>query len=836
MKLADTARIWQQAGVSVVPILTNQTKRPAVRWAEYQAEPPTLGQVEEWWGNGKSYGLALICGSVSGNLEMTEIEGRACDGESMTEIQNCMDEVGVGDIWNLLTGPQGYSEMSPSGGLHLLYRIVDHPVPGNTKIARNGDEIPLVLAETRGEGGYVIVAPTPGLCHPSGEAWVLLQGAYGHLPVITWEARCRIHEALRLALDYPTHLVIPAEPNDKSPQLSSVSLTHQPPADRSWLPSSALAINTAPAALPEPPSSPRLSAAGLSPGDHFEASVDWSEILEQHGWRYAGRRGVERLWVRPGKDPREGHSATTGYAGDRDRMFVFSTSTTLPHEQALTKFAVYAHLNHHGDFHLAAQELRRQGFGDSPPPLDGFHIAQSDNDPSYPASDLGNSRYLADRVRDRFLYLAEEKEYVQWDGTCWVRDQRFVLEHEFAEMCLERARIALEQGDAATHKWWIKCTNRSRMEAAIKGLRSEPGFTVTVDEMNKDRHLVNTENGIYNLKTHEFLPHDPRLLMTRKMGARYNPEATCPEFENFMERVLPDEGMRSYVQRALGYSLLGEADQRSLFLVCGPSGTGKSTLMATMELLFGGYGVSAPSGTLRARGTESSSPSNDLHMLRGKRFVSTSETNEHTAYNEDLIKRLTGRDQIQSRELYQRFQSWSPQCTIWLATNHAPRFSSDDDAIWRRAKIVPFTTVLLGDGEVSDFAHNVLAYELDGIFNWLLAGLRAYQEMGLLEPGSVQEAVHGVRLQADPVARFLEDKLNDGLLIRDEVQQIRTAELYMMYADWAKQMGERPVGNRRFTMRVRAAYPDLEVLRVGGHYSWKGLGKLTAIRGWVSKD
>ena len=77
MRLADVARTWRESGVSVVPILSNKTKRPAVRWAEYQAEAPTLNQVDEWWSNGKSYGLALICGALSGNLEMTEIEGRA---------------------------------------------------------------------------------------------------------------------------------------------------------------------------------------------------------------------------------------------------------------------------------------------------------------------------------------------------------------------------------------------------------------------------------------------------------------------------------------------------------------------------------------------------------------------------------------------------------------------------------------------------------------------------------------------------------------------------------------------------------------------------------------
>src|SRR4026207_1836392 len=110
--VADAARMWHQAGVSTIPVLDNGTKKPAIRWAEYQAHIPDMVQVNEWWGNGRQFGLALICGSVSGNLEMTEIEGRATHGDAMVAIQNAMDEVGASHIWDLLT-KDGYMEMSP---------------------------------------------------------------------------------------------------------------------------------------------------------------------------------------------------------------------------------------------------------------------------------------------------------------------------------------------------------------------------------------------------------------------------------------------------------------------------------------------------------------------------------------------------------------------------------------------------------------------------------------------------------------------------------------------------------------------------------------------------
>lgn len=804
MKLADVARVWRQAGVSVVPILANQTKRPAVRWAEYQVQAPTLHQVDEWWGNGKPYGLALICGAVSGNLEMTEIEGRATSSAHITEILNRMDELGIAYIWDRLTGPDGYSEMSPSGGIHLLYRISDHEVPGNTKIA--SDEDRLVLAETRGTGGYVIVAPTSGVCHPSGDAWSILKGDYGTLPYLTWEERCKLHDALQLALDRAP------EPPLQSQSTSLVPVT-------------------------SPPSPGRVAGdvAGLSPGDQFEVTTDWADILEPHGWHLHSRTGDERFWTRPGKDVRDGHSATTGYAGDRDRLYVFSTSTVFTAEVSYTKFAAYAELNHGGNFHVAASVLARRYGSGVVPVLDTLpRLVPTEVDPLlYTQSDDGNARHLLDWIKDRYVYLHEEKTFLLWNGIRWCADAKGALEYEFRNMCREKLRDAESRGDEAGAKWWKRCLNTSRVDAAIRTMRNNPGVTVLHNELDLDKHLINMANGTYDLRSHELKPHDRSLMMTRSMGTAYDPQAKCPQFEGFMAKVLPDPELRSYVQRALGYSLLGEADQRSLFLVCGPSGTGKSTLMATMELLFGDYGATAPAGTLRATGRESSTPSNDLHTLMGRRFVSTSETNEHTAYNEDLIKRLTGRDKVSSRKLYAEFVEWSPRCTIWLATNHPPRFSSDDDAIWRRAKIVPFNTVLLGEGEVSDFAHKVLAQELAGIFNWLVAGLRDFQEHGLQEPVEIREAAAEVRLQSDPVSRFLEDRVGDGILIRYGENKIRSTELYTMYTEWAKVVGERSLGSRRFTNRLQSAFPELDLFKTNGNYFWRGIGRGTNVGNWA---
>jgi putative DNA primase/helicase len=799
MNVAEVARIWQAAGVSVIPILANQTKRPAIRWSPYIATAPTLDEVHDWWGNGKTWGLALICGGVSGGLEMTEIEGRALDGNSMTEIMNRMDEAGARHIWELLSGPEGFTETSPSGGLHFLYRISDHEVPGNTKIAqksRDEDGNRLCLVETRGHGGYVITAPTSGICHPSGEAWQLLAGKYGQLPLITWQERNLFHQALRLALDEtPAQTVVP------------------------------LAFSVPTLAMPSTTVA-TLATSTLSPGDDFENRVDWHDILAPSGWRVSHKGpGNERHWTRPGKEMRDGTSATTGRANDRDRLYVFSTSTEFDAEVPYTKFGAYALLNHNGDHHAAAQTLVRLGYGERPAVVTidevAFHRVDTlagESIEHYTLDDVGNAMRFKHYIEGRYRWLYDEKKWYRWDGIRWVPDHDQGVVREFIALTETMAKSE----DPAAVKWAKASRNATRLQAGIN-LAKAMGLSFSSADWGPNRHLLNLPNGTMDLHSGELLPHDRDHLQVNLAGASFHEAAECPRFEEFMEAAIPESGMRSYVQRALGYSMLGDADQRALFVLYGPSGTGKSTLIETMQHVFGTYGTTAQAGTFRSIKNEKT-PTNDLHELRGRRFVTSSETAEGANFDEELLKRLTGRDQVRSRALYQESTEWTPECTLWLATNNAPRFNSDDNAIWSRVKLIPLTTVFLGSDQVFDFARTVLFPEAAGIFNWLLEGLRQYLAHGLGEPVQLTQLTADHRVSSDSVARFVADKLADGSYV--ESGRIKANDIYLGYAEWCRQVGERSLGSRRFMFRMESAMPQYTKIRdESGTWIYQGLSR-----------
>lgn len=324
-ELVDAALAWHDAGASVLGAAIDGSKRPAVPWQTYQHARPTREQVEGW--AQAADGIGLICGAVSGNLEMTELEGAAVADGLHLVLRDMFHEAGVIDLWAKLNT---YVEMSPSGGLHWIYRV-DGPVPGNTKLARRRVDGKIqVLAETRGEGGWVVIAPSAGRTHPTGKAWRLVPpSAPGGVPVLTVDEHQTLHR-LAASLD----------------ELGAENVTN---AAREMFAA---------------PGSTFAEPGQVSPGDDFAAKTDWADILVPAGWRLVFARGAVRYWRRPGK--KVGISATTGY-GDHDLLYVFTSSTEFDPETSYSKLAAFALLNGYGrDYSGAARELRSRGFGSKP--------------------------------------------------------------------------------------------------------------------------------------------------------------------------------------------------------------------------------------------------------------------------------------------------------------------------------------------------------------------------------------------------------------------------------------------------------------------------------------
>lgn len=344
--LRASARELHDAGLCVLPVKADGSKAPDLRsWTPYKVHRSTPAEHDDWFGDGRRAGIGIVTGAVSGNIELIEFEGLAIREGLLDEVTELAVNSGLGELWQAVT--TGWADRSPSGGVHFKVVVEGRPAGGNTKLARRlaredeytdeerqrlrekpNSKIVRVLAETRGEGGFVVIAPSYGPTHPSGEPYVRISGGPSTMAVVGPEDLDAIY-ALCRAVD-----AMPCEEKAK----------------------------TAPRPRRE------LPAGAVRPGDDFENKVDWPEIIGDE-FDPLFTRGSTTYWRRKGKN--RGISATTGHAQDRDRLYVFSTSTVFEAEVPYDKFAAYALLTQGGTngdaFRRAAAELRRRNFGSEPP-------------------------------------------------------------------------------------------------------------------------------------------------------------------------------------------------------------------------------------------------------------------------------------------------------------------------------------------------------------------------------------------------------------------------------------------------------------------------------------
>ena len=833
--IVEAALTWYDAGCSVIPIRADGTKKPTLEWKHFMVEQVKRSQLQRWFEHQPELGIGVICGKISGNLEMLELEGRACSGNVLDQIFEELDAVGHGDVFDqLMQG--GYAEWTPSGGLHFLYRVDGHDVPGNTKVARrpateeelaeNPKDKVKVLAETRGEGGYVVVAPSRGRVHATGDSWSVAAGAIGVIPTISWEQR----EALVAAL----HEVLDEMPEEVAP-------------------------------APRPALSTLLSGSTERPGDDYNNRAQWIEILGPHGWTVSHHQGHTVYWVRPGKNKKDGHSATTGRAADGDRLYVFSSATEFTQETPYTKFAAYALLEHHNDFAAAARALRSLGYGArttsgvapqqqatalakvdwadealhpaAATPVQGAAVAVHDpnwlhqwSKPFIPADALefveqsyaAGGQVYGQIYEDTFKYCGQLKKWFLFNGITWEEDHKGAHEQGVVHMLLETGKRARADENTELAKW-IRSMGRSSSPNLARWARTDPRIAVTRNEFDRHRHVIAVGNGVLDLDTHSFSPvHDPKLLLTKQLHVNYDKDATAPTWDKLLETLLPDPEIRAYLQRAAGHTLLGDAQERALFLLHGAPGTGKSQVVKVLERMFGDFAETANATTFNEH-SKKASITNDLNDLRGKRFVAVAELDEDERLNEALIKRLTGGDTAKSRGLYQENSSWDVEFSLWMVTNFLPRLNSGDAAIWARVKPIKFDVVVKDQGaEVKKIGEKIFAEESSGVLNWLLEGVRMYLEDGLEDLPQITEAVAGYRHDSDTVAQFIDTAVEEHTVVKGLQAQMPSRQLHTMYQDWCGKNGIRWLGERRFCQRMESL--GFERKRTNTGAVWLGVG------------
>jgi putative DNA primase/helicase len=316
---SEAARKYTRSGLNVVPLRTDGSKRPKIKWKRYTDISYPWYQSQSWFSSpANPSGIGIICGQTSGNLEVIDFDDLVCFMPWVRAVGECRSILQTLPI-----------VATPDNGRHIFYRC--ETIEGNLVLAKDEDED--VLIETRGQGGLVVGVGSPLCTHPTGKPYRLLWGDLMNIPTIQPDAREKLLNTARTFNRY-------IEPQPKQKQ--------QPVKTKPIAPQVRSMLDELYGHIP--------CGEGDRPGDKFNEAADWEEILEPHGWVILSVRGHTTYWRKPDSHGDE-HHATTNH-DKTDRLFVFSSSVQGFHpSRYYSKFAAYATLEHSGCFKAAAASI-----------------------------------------------------------------------------------------------------------------------------------------------------------------------------------------------------------------------------------------------------------------------------------------------------------------------------------------------------------------------------------------------------------------------------------------------------------------------------------------------
>ena len=295
---------YLQLGINTIAV--NENKQAIFPWKVYQEQMVTKEELSRQMADNRAKGVAIICGSVSGNLEVIDIDTKY----ETYDLWMAIKEAIPSELYRKL-----HIVKTRSNGKHLIYKC--EAIEKNQKLAqrlptleeaKNNPSIKsYTIIETRGEGGYVVAPPTSGYA-------IEQQG----INVISLDEREVLFEIMRSFNEIFEEQVIEA---------------HQRPSTKDY---------------------------GVSPFDDYNRRGDIVDLMQRNGWKVVKQNSERIFFLRPGSGAE--HSGSWNIS--MGLFSVFSVNTPFLVQKGYKLSAVFSILESAGDFKLAARKLLDMGFGE----------------------------------------------------------------------------------------------------------------------------------------------------------------------------------------------------------------------------------------------------------------------------------------------------------------------------------------------------------------------------------------------------------------------------------------------------------------------------------------
>ena len=434
---------------------------------------------------------------------------------------------------------------------------------------------------------------------------------------------------------------------------------------------------------------------------------------------------------------------------------------------------------------------------------------------TYSWDDIGMATLMSDIYRNNIRYCPQNDCWYIWDK-CWqkqgengaISDMLQTLLNLLVLYCMDVSHEVKDNEEALEiidkyRKYISSIRKYTQMRNIMEVLKTM--VRMSLKDIDTNPYLLNTTTHAYDLRTGEIIHDISPFNVTKKTSCSLPNVFTqrCERWYQFVDEITGGNKEKAqFLQRALGYSILGVNREECMFIAYGAkTRNGKGTLFSTISTVLGeDYADSAPPDLIcenkSGRTTDFNAPQPALAKLVGTRIVRMSESARDVRLDAASMKTMTGRDTLVTRGLFQNSFSFVPQFTLWLETNHLPAVTDDTVFTSNRIYVIEFNEQFT-EGKQDKNLKELFALPENRptILQWLFDGCADYIKHGLSAPECIVEATKNYRKLHDRIGNFIEEKCEIG-----EDKKILRGSLYSAYSQWCIKPDNRykPMGSTTF--------------------------------------
>lgn len=327
----------------------------------------------------------------------------------------------------------------------------------------------------------------------------------------------------------------------------------------------------------------------------------------------------------------------------------------------------------------------------------------------------------------------------------------------------------------------------------------------------KDSVLINLKNGTFEITPngYKLRPFSSTDFLTYQLPFEFNPDVQAPQFQTYLNKVLPDMERQRVLAEYLGYIFVkhgtGSLKEEKALVLYGTGANGKSVFFEIVNALLGIDNVSSFS-------LQSLTNENGYFRAKLANKLLNYATEINGKLETDTFKQLVSGEPVEARLPYGQPFILRQYAKMIFNCNELPREVEHSNAFFRRFLIIPFD-VTIPEAEQDKTLHTrIIDSELSGVFNWVLGGLnRLLEQQRFSKCDAAEKAVQEYRTQTDSVRMFLEE----NSLTADPVKWKLLKEIFATYRSFCTENGFHALNKTNFNKRLTAFGVQVDRKNIG---------------------